>query len=29
LYSGSPGDGLALRLQTVTWLGVVTDTWRI
>jgi len=27
LYTSSPGDGLALGLQTVPWMGVVTVTW--
>jgi len=28
-YSGSPGGGLAMGLQTVHWMGVVTVTWRL
>jgi len=29
LYGGSPGGSLALGLQTVSWIGVVTVTWRL
>jgi len=29
LYGGSPGGGLALRLQTVPWTGVVMVTWHL
>jgi len=27
LYTGLPGDDLALGLQIVPWMGVVTVTW--
>jgi len=28
-YTGLPGDGLALGLQTVPWMGAIMVTWRL
>jgi len=29
LYTDSPGGGLALGLQIVPWMGMVTVMWRL
>jgi len=29
LYTGLPYDVLALRLQTLPWVGVVKGTWHL